>query len=164
MENNKKRNKLYRTSYDAIRTKAQQIVGSQKIYRSLSVISKRELREAGKKLLMLTDGDNALKQYQDSRTKYSNGYVYLVTNDAWPEWVKVGRAMNTKTRLKAYQTSSPLRDYEIMIKAECTNTQKLESILLDEMKEHATDSKGEWLKLDPIDAKVLFNKIVKQHG
>ena len=160
----KNRSKLYTVAYDSIRSKAQQIVGSQSVYRELSSDSKRELRDASKKLLLLSDLDNPLKQYQDSKTKYSNGYVYLVTNDAWPDWVKVGRAINTKTRLKAYQTSSPLRDYEIVVRHKCTNTQKLEAILLEHMKDHAEDSQGEWLKIDCRLAQQLFANLVNKHG
>jgi adenine specific DNA methylase Mod len=160
----KNRSKLYNVAYDSIRSKAQQIVGSQALYRSLSEDSKRELRDASKKLLLLSDLDNPLKKYQDSKTKYSSGYVYLVTNEAWPDWIKVGRAINTKTRLKAYQTSSPLRDYEILIKHKCTNTQKLESILLEDIKEHADEFRGEWLKIDRAIALNLFKHIVSNRG
>ena len=61
----KNRSKLYNVAYDSIRSKAQQIVGSQALYRSLSEDSKRELRDASKKLLLLSDLDNPLKKYQD---------------------------------------------------------------------------------------------------
>lgn len=161
---NKSRSKLCALAYDEIRSKAQSIVGSQALYRQLSADSKRDLREAGKKLLLLSDLDNALKQYNDSRNKYSTGYVYLVINAAWPDWVKVGRAVNTRNRLAAYQTSSPFRDYEIFIKAACNNTQKLESLLLAGIKEHAEEAKGEWLKIEHSFAKRLFNSIVGKHS
>jgi hypothetical protein len=42
------------------------------------------------------------------------GYVYVITNKAWPDWVKIGRAIDANDRLRAYQTSSPLRDYQIV--------------------------------------------------
>ena len=41
------------------------------------------------------------------------GYVYLITNPAWPEWIKVGGAVDINDRLRSYQTSCPLRDYQI---------------------------------------------------
>jgi|TARA_R110002167_G_scaffold58938_2_gene166923 hypothetical protein len=42
------------------------------------------------------------------------GYVYVITNKAWPDWVKIGRAIDAKDRLRSYQTGSPLRDYWII--------------------------------------------------
>ena len=42
------------------------------------------------------------------------GYVYVITNKAWPEWVKIGRAIDANDRLRSYQTNSPLRDYWIV--------------------------------------------------
>lgn len=41
------------------------------------------------------------------------GFVYVITNEAWPECVKVGRAFDPESRLNGYQTSSPHRDYEL---------------------------------------------------
>lgn len=41
------------------------------------------------------------------------GYVYLITNPAWPEMVKVGSAIDVIDRLNSYQTYSPYRDYKL---------------------------------------------------
>ena len=42
------------------------------------------------------------------------GYVYAIRNKAWPEWVKIGKAIDAQDRLNGYQTSSPMRDYELI--------------------------------------------------
>jgi len=42
------------------------------------------------------------------------GYVYAITNSAWPEWVKIGKALDAEDRLSGYQTSSPMRDYKLV--------------------------------------------------
>ena len=47
------------------------------------------------------------------------GYVYVITNAAWPEWVKVGMAIDADDRLNGYQTSSPFRDYELQYSVYC---------------------------------------------
>lgn len=44
-------------------------------------------------------------------------YVYLVTNPAWPGWVKVGRTENPKSRLSVFQVAAPFRDYEMIFTA-----------------------------------------------
>ena len=43
-----------------------------------------------------------------------SGHVYVIANDAWPEWVKIGMAVDANDRLKQYQTSSPLRNYKLI--------------------------------------------------
>lgn len=151
----------YNKAYDLIRSKAQQIVGSQKLYRQLEPYGKKSLRNASKKLLLLSDIDNTLQRYNDSKVRFSEGFIYLAINQAWPEWIKVGRTKDPKARLNAYQTSSPLRDYKILIKAQCTNTQKTEASLLDFMAESADEINGEWFKINQQTALMLFANMVK---
>ena len=43
----------------------------------------------------------------------TEGQVYIITNPSFPEWVKVGMAVNAEDHLRGYQTSSPFRDYEL---------------------------------------------------
>ena len=45
-----------------------------------------------------------------------SGYLYIIKNKAWPDWVKIGITENLDKRLNNYQTSSPFRDFEIMYK------------------------------------------------
>ena len=98
--------------------------------------------------MLLSDFDNPLQKYKDSKQKFNKGFVYLAWNEAWPDWVKVGRTKDTRTRLKAYQTSSPLRDYQILIKAECSNTHTTEAVLLSLIATKASEVRGEWLKIN----------------
>ena len=48
------------------------------------------------------------------RLKAPRRQVYIITNDAWPDWVKVGKAVSADDRLNGYQTSSPFRDYGVI--------------------------------------------------
>lgn len=41
------------------------------------------------------------------------GYVYIISNPAFPGWFKIGSAKDAEKRLINYQTSSPLRDYKL---------------------------------------------------
>ena len=159
-----KNNKLYQKAYDEVRSKAQYMVGSQKAYRALSTKAKHDLREASKKLLLLSEADNYLKQYHDSRSKFSSGYVYLMENKAWQGWIKIGRAANVRARLRNYQTSSPHRDFEVVMKAPCTNTQKSEAALLNTIRKYGKDFKGEWVKIPKSQAKRLFKQVVSTHA
>lgn len=48
----------------------------------------------------------------DNRSK--EGEVYIISNEAWSGWYKVGKAVSSEDRLNGYQTSSPFRDYELV--------------------------------------------------
>ena len=52
----------------------------------------------------------SLKNYD----KIKEGYVYAIVNGAWPEWVKIGKALDAEDRLNGYQPSSPMRDYKLV--------------------------------------------------
>ena len=85
------------------------------------------------------------------------GEVYIITNDAWPEWVKVGKAVSADDRLNGYQTSSPFRDYEVIatLAAEDHHTKERE---MHRVFEHfSVDRKGEWFKIDRLKAISIFN-------
>jgi len=60
-------------------------------------------------------GDAAFSALQKYET-VKEGYVYAITNPAWPEWIKIGMAIDAEDRLNGYQTSSPMRDYSLLHK------------------------------------------------
>ena len=43
-----------------------------------------------------------------------SGYVYVVSNYAWPDWVKIGKAIDVDERLGTFQTGSPFRNYKLI--------------------------------------------------
>ena len=71
------------------------------------------------------------------------GYVYAIHNPAWPEYVKIGSAIDVYGRLNTYQTSSPFRDYEILGYVFSNDRLALEKSIHDEF-----DRYGEWIKAD----------------
>jgi len=48
-----------------------------------------------------------------TKTEIASGFVYIISNPAWPGWIKVGSAIDYEARLRMFQTSSPLRDYRL---------------------------------------------------
>ncbi|MEK9820466.1 MAG: hypothetical protein VW443_12860, partial [Pseudomonadales bacterium] len=52
-------------------------------------------------------GDAAFSALQKD-IQIKEGYVYAIRNKAWPEWVKIGKAIDAQDRLNGYQTSSPM--------------------------------------------------------
>lgn len=86
------------------------------------------------------------------------GYVYVITNEAWPEWVKIGMALDAEDRLNGYQTSSPMRDYKLMYSVLTKDRRKAES-LAHKAAQKIAERRGEWFKMSVGQAKECI-----QHG
>ena len=80
----------------------------------------------------------------DKRSK--SGDVYIVRNTAWPNWYKVGKAVDANDRLKSYQTSSPHRDFVLCHSEYFENRHVAEKAIQKLLKKHkhCHGSKGEW--------------------
>jgi len=75
------------------------------------------------------------------------GYVYAIINPAWPGWIKVGMAVDANDRLRAYQTSSPLRDYALLTSVYVTDKRKAEALAHRLCHRICEGANGEWFKL-----------------
>ena len=88
------------------------------------------------------------------------GYIYIITNPAWPNYVKIGRSNNPSNRLNTYQTGSPLRDYSIYYSRFVKDLAKIESYFA---KVYGTDT-NEWYKIAPIEANNIIDYLCELHG
>ena len=89
------------------------------------------------------------------------GDVYVITNSAWPDWVKVGKASIAEDRLNGYQPSSPFRDYKIVAKLATEDRHTKEREMHKIFEHFAKERKGEWFKIDTVTAIKLFNYQIK---
>jgi hypothetical protein len=80
--------------------------------------------------------------------KTTKGDVYLITNDAWPEWIKVGKAGDAADRLKNYQTSDPFRAYKLEHSITVENRHTGEVKAHKALEALSEDRKNEWFKVD----------------
>ena len=87
------------------------------------------------------------------------GYVYAITNPAWPEWVKIGMAIDADDRCNGYQTSSPFRDYKVEHVVVTNNRRAAEAEAHKAATKIAKEVRGEWFKLDIEQAKIILNNI-----
>ena len=92
-----------------------------------------------------------------------NGEVYIIVNAAWPDWVKVGKAVIAKDRLNGYQTSSPFRDYSLVATLSTDNRHTKEREMHKVFTHFAQERKGEWFKIDKVTAIKLFNYQVQEN-
>jgi len=91
------------------------------------------------------------------------GYVYVIVNPAWPDWVKIGMAIDAEDRCNGYQTGSPHRDYALKYAIETDDRRTLEQAAHREASKLASESKGEWFKLDVETAIEILNNLREQN-
>jgi hypothetical protein len=91
------------------------------------------------------------------------GYVYVITNKAWPDWVKIGMAIDAEDRCNGYQTSSPFRDYVLEHTVETNDRRKSEREAHTKAAKLAKETSGEWFKLDVETAKQILDNL-NEHG
>ena len=109
------------------------------------------------KRLALSIHQTALRQYNQVKA----GHVYIISNPAWPEWVKVGMAIDAADRCCNYQTSSPFRDYVVEYSFASTNRREDESIAHQKLAVISQDRRGEWFKLPVSEAIGCISGITK---
>ena len=90
-------------------------------------------------------GDAAFSALQKD-VQIKEGYVYAIRNKAWPDWIKIGKAVDAEDRLNGYQTSSPMRDYELIHSVYFDDRNKAERDA-HKVAERKGERKGEWFKL-----------------
>jgi len=87
---------------------------------------------------------SALTNYKRSTV----GDVYIITNDAWPRWLKVGKAIDAKDRLKSYQTGDPLRSYTLRYSSSTDNRHIAETEAHKALTILCEERNNEWFKMD----------------
>ncbi len=102
---------------------------------------------------------SSLEKYESS----TEGQVYIITNPCFPEWVKVGMAVDAEDRLRGYQTSSPFRDYELFYSWSVHNRRAAESDAHSILKEWAAGKKNEWFKCSPAFARVMLDSTMENY-
>lgn len=94
-----------------------------------------------------------------------SGYLYIISNTAWKNWVKVGITENLNKRLQSYQTSSPHRDYVLEYSIHHPKYKEAEKKIKETMKYFAKSIKNEWFEVDLNIAKSrLDEQLEDYHG
>lgn len=74
----------------------------------------------------------------------TRGYIYVMTNPAWPGHVKIGSAGDCNKRLAQFNTGSPYRDYEIHYHIYATNRLLSERLVHEQLRDYR--AQGEWFR------------------
>lgn len=74
------------------------------------------------------------------------GFVYAVSNPAWPGYVKIGSAIDIDKRLTSYQTACPHRAYRLEASAFVSDRRRVEQELMQTLRAHK--HQHEWFRVD----------------
>ena len=108
------------------------------------------------KCVRLKSKNRNLEKYKINPYK---GYIYVITNPAWENWVKIGRALNLNKRIQCYNTSSPLRDYNLVYYTKISNPIIIERYFISKYGEE----NNEWFKISADDAIYQIKKIKDEY-
>ena len=102
-------------------------------------------------------GDAAFTALQKDK-QVKEGYIYVITNPAWPEWVKIGMAIDAEDRLNGYQTSSPMRDYQLVHAIATPDRARAERVA-HKAAALSGERQGEWFKIANEEAVTILQHI-----
>ena len=83
---------------------------------------------------------------KEHNIKITEGFIYFITNPAWPDKLKIGLSADYEKRLASYQTYDPYRAYKIVGVDFVENSRQAEKLLLNKFK--VDTDKGEWVSYD----------------
>lgn len=93
----------------------------------------------------------------EKRRNKGEGWIYVITNPAWPGYCKIGRSLSIPDRLRAFQTASPHRDFELRHSRRFRDVCAAEREIKRLVPGHKAG--GEWSHLHYEDAAGLINGI-----
>lgn len=91
------------------------LAGGAEAYRQMPKWRRKELRSAAYTIVKSRQDANRLYAKIDRRFErgHPDGFVYIVTNPAFPGWFKVGMTTDPARRLASYQTACPERAFRM---------------------------------------------------
>jgi hypothetical protein len=134
-----------------------QIAGGERAYFALP---KEERKDICEKAVVLAELGADFATAQRAQEVDLRGFVYVITNPAWDDYCKIGRAFDPESRLKGYQTSSPFRDYELYGARYFDNAAQAEMEMHMRLAKYREE--GEWFYIDPATALVEIDKLQEQ--
>ena len=109
--------------------------------------------------LMVVGADYATAHAAEAAGVEKRGFVYVITNPAWPAHCKVGRAFDPEERLRSYQTGCPERDYKLTFAAFFPDVRAAERLIHDTLADYRAN--GEWFRMLPSTAEHVIYTIME---
>lgn len=109
-----------------------------------------------RKLNEIREMRKAEERIVGEQTQIVEGFVYLIGNDSYPGWMKVGSALDYEARLTTYNVYCPHSGFKFVGLEHVSDRRQVESDLLTEFSSHSSAVKGEWFKIGDEVAQRLF--------
>lgn len=122
------------------------------------IVQTHPLHKAGRYKNFEDAAFSSLEKYNSSK----EGQVYIIVNESFPEWIKVGMAIDAEDRLSNYQTSSPYRDYALYCSWSVSDRRAAEQAAHEILTECSDARKNEWFKCDPAFAKLMIRGTMEE--
>lgn len=106
-------------------------------------------------------GLSFLKFKLQNGVKYSDckeGLFYIISNEAYKNYAKVGMTIDLDGRLKSYQTYSPFRDFKVKRYEFVRDRRVTEQMVLNRYKFDIENTAGEWIEMKYADEIMNFIK------
>lgn len=162
------RNKTYKSNIQRIREDVYRTPNKKQKTKTLDILS-NDFNEVIHKENVLTIFEHLCiirQQLSDEgckpgdKTSIQEGFIYLIANPIWDGWVKAGMTVDYEDRLSNYNIYDPCNMYSY-IDIKWTNDRKhAEKYLLNVLKIHSNEYKGEWFKINIDKAKALMHTTV----
>ena len=103
-----------------------------------------------------------LAESNNTQCDLKEGFVYVITNPAWPETVKVGKAINYESRAGTYQTYDPYRKYQIEGAWYFSDREKAEKEIHSLLDDKRIFDDGEWFNTSVEQTQRIIDGYYKQ--
>ena len=100
---------------------------------------------------------------EKSTINTKDGYLYIITNEAFKGWVKVGVTENLEKRLNQYQTADPHRGYKLIYSLHHPKYLEAEKKIKEAMKPFAKSIKNEWFEIETWMAQARLDEQLEEY-
>ena len=81
----------------------------------------------------------------------AKGDIYVITNPAWKNWYKIGKAVDAKDRVGQLNTSSPFRDYNLLKVFTTEDRNRAETLAHRAAEKICVEKRHEWFYTENVD-------------
>ena len=92
-----------------------------------------------------------------NKNRNKEGYIYIISNINFPNYYKIGVTEDIKSRLRTYQTSSPLRNYRVEYYIHHPDCYEAERQIHENLKPFALSKKNEWVEINNL--QILIDRL-----
>lgn len=141
---------------NAISSIAYALVGGESAFYALEADRRQVNRDIARRLY---EAGLTVGSAEANNKRVVEGFVYIVTNPAFPGWIKIGCAMNMPSRIEAFNTGDPQRAYHVEYKVYNSHRERAERVVFTRLQHYR--GKGEWFNCSIGYAKAALQEVAE---